>query len=68
MRLRESSIRTGQFGPYRWNQSSRAWECFSCVSEDVLPATYQHLYGFEGNGNAVEKRPHHSDLLSGAAH
>ena len=68
MNSRESSIRTRLLGPGRWNQSPRAWACVSCVSEDVLPATDQHLYGFEGNGNAVEKRPHHKDFLSAGAH
>ena len=68
MNSRESSIRTRLLGPNRWNQSPRAWACVSCVSEDVLPATDQHLYGFEGNGNAVEKRPHHRDFLSAGAH
>ena len=67
---RESSIRTCQLGPNRWNQSPRAWACVSCVSEDVLPASDPHLYGFEGNGNAVEKRPRHwhKDFLSAGAH
>ena len=70
MNSRESSIRTRLLGPNRWNQSPRAWACVSCVSEDVLPATDQHLYGFEGNasGIAVEKRPHHRDFLSAGAH
>ena len=68
MNSRESSIRTRLLGPNRWNQSPRAWACVTCVSEDVLPATDQHLYGFEGNGNAVEKRPHHKDFLSAGAH
>jgi hypothetical protein len=56
MNLRESSVRTRQLGRNRWNQSPRAWACVSCVSEDVLPASDQHSYGFEGNGNTVEKR------------
>jgi hypothetical protein len=68
MNSRESSIRTCQLGPNRWNRSPRAWACVSCVSEDVLPASDPHLYGFEGNGNAVEKRPHHRDFLSAGAH
>ena len=71
MNSRESSIRTRLLGPNRWSQSPRAWACVSgvsCVSEDVLPATDQHLYGFEGNGNAVEKRPHHRDFLSAGAY
>ena len=67
MNSRESSIRTCQLGPNRWNRSPRAWACVSCVSEDVLPASDPHLYGFEGNGNAVEKRPHHRDFLSAGA-
>ena len=67
MNSRESSIRTRLLGQNRWNQSPRAWACVSRVSEDVLPATDQHLYGFEGNGNAVEKRPHHKDFLSAGA-
>ena len=67
MNSRESSIRTRQLGPNRWNQSPRAWACVSCVSEDVLPGSDQHLYGFEGNGNAVEKRSHHRDFLSAGA-
>jgi hypothetical protein len=46
MNSRESSIRTCQLGPNRWNQSPRAWACVSCVSEDVLPASDPHLYGF----------------------
>ena len=65
MNSRESSIRTRQLGPNRWNQSPRAW---ACVSEDILPASDQHLYDFEGNGNAVEKRPHHDDFQSAGAH
>ena len=65
---RESSIRTRQLGPNRWNQSPRAWACVSCVSEDGLPASDPHLYGFEGSGNAVEKRSHHKDFLSAGAH
>ena len=68
MNSRESSIRTCQLGPNRWNRSPRAWACVSCVSEDVLPASDPHLYGFEGSGNAVEKRPHHRDFLSAGAH
>ena len=68
MNSRESSIRTRLLGQNRWNQSPRAWACVSRVSEDVLPATDQHLYGFEGNGNAVENRPHHRDFLSARAH
>jgi hypothetical protein len=65
MNSRESSIRARQLGPNRWNQSPRAWACVSCVSEEVLPAS---VYGFEGNGNADEKRPHHRDFLSAGAH
>jgi hypothetical protein len=69
---RESSIRTCQMGPNRWNhsgwQSPRAWACVSCVSEVMLPASDPHLYGFqvEGNGSAVEKRSdlRDSDFLS----
>ena len=73
MNSRESSIRTRQLGPSRWNQSPRIWACASCVSEAALPASSlvtsdPHLYGFEGNGNAVEKRPHHKDFLSAGAH
>ena len=68
MNSRESSIRTCQLGPNRWNRSPRAWACVSCVSEDVLPASDPHLYGFEGSGNAVEKRSHHKDFLSAGAH
>ncbi len=66
MNSRESSIRTCQLDPSRWSQSPRAWACVSCVCEDVLPASDPHfkLYGFEGNGSAVEKRPHHRDCLS----
>ena len=45
MNSRESSIRTRLLGQNRWNQSPRAWACVSRVSEDVLPATDQHLYG-----------------------
>ena len=63
MNSRESSIRTRQLGPNRWNQSPRAWACVSCVSEDVLPASDPPLSVFVGNGNAVEKRPHHRDFL-----
>jgi hypothetical protein len=68
MNSRESSIRTRQLGPNRLHQSPRAWACVSCVSEDVLPASDQHLYGLEGNGNAVENRPHHRNFLSDGAH
>ena len=65
MNSRESSIRTCQLGPNRWNQSPRAWACVSCVSEDILPASDQHLYGFEGNGNAVA--PASQGLLVGSS-
>ena len=55
------------FGPKPMESVPSSMGMCQCVSEDVLPASDQHLYGFEANGNAVEKRPHHKDFLSDGA-